>query len=229
MKNAVDSESLVFTATPDGSYTFHHPELQENYHSVNGARTESQYVYIDQGLSLVKKDTIHVFEMGFGTGLNAFLAWQHATSNHKTLCYTAIEKYPLASDLLPIPDFIKTNQSGIDAWIKIQTSAWNKLLTIDNHFNLEKIHGDLTACSHNGLYDIIFFDAFAPSAQPELWSENIFRTLFNALNTDGILVTYSSAGLTKRSLVSAGFKIERLKGPPGKKHMIRAFKLGNII
>lgn len=224
MKNAVDRDSLIFTTTPDGSYTFHHPELQENYHSVHGARTESQYVYIDQGLTLVKKDKIHVFEMGFGTGLNAFLTWQYSVAKHKTIHYTSIEKYPLPPESLPVPDFIKPNHDEISIWNKIQSLEWDHKGSIDNHFVLEKLHGDIIQTTIQGKFDIVFFDAFAPSAQPELWSESVFRKLFNALNKEGFLLTYSSAGLAKRSLTSAGFKTERLKGPPGKKHMLRCIK-----
>jgi tRNA U34 5-methylaminomethyl-2-thiouridine-forming methyltransferase MnmC len=225
MKNDVDQHNLAIKLTPDGSYTIHNAELNESYHSEYGALTESNYVFIENGLATIRKEKIHVFEMGFGTGLNAFLAWKYAQKNNTSIHYTSIEIFPLSPDFLPIPSFIQTENEMVVAWNKIQQSEWNKDLSLDESFTLCKQHAGILDYEHNALpYDIIFYDAFAPSVQPELWTEEVFTPLFNALNPEGILVTYSSAGAVKRALMSAGFILQRLSGPPGKKHMLRAIK-----
>lgn len=225
MKNDANQRNLIIKSTPDGSYTIHNSVLNESYHSEYGALTESNYVYIENGLATIHKEKIHVFEMGFGTGLNAFLIWRHAQENNTIIHYTGIEKFPVSPDFLPIPSFIQNNIEQVIAWNKIQQSEWNKVLSLDKTFTLCKQHAGILDYQHNALpYDIIFYDAFAPSVQPELWTEEVFTSLFNALNPEGILVTYSSAGRVKRALVSAGFTLQRLSGPPGKKHMLRAIK-----
>jgi tRNA U34 5-methylaminomethyl-2-thiouridine-forming methyltransferase MnmC len=224
MKNVADFNRLILQETPDGSYTFHHTELNENYHSLYGAKTESQHVYLDQGLSKINKDCISVFEMGFGTGLNALLTWQFSIRNKKSIYFRSIETLPIPPEMLPIPGFIRENQNDIPMWEKIHQAQWEKDVRFDDSFTLCKQQCDLLAYAIDSTFDIIFYDAFSPSIQPELWTESVFKKLYVSLKNGGILVTYSSAGLVKKALLTAGFELERLPGPPGKKHMLRAIK-----
>lgn len=221
MKNDAKS-NLILTPTPDGSYTLKIADKDETYHSVNGARTESQYVYIEQGLARINKPSIRILEVGFGTGLNAYLAWQFAVQHQKQISYTAVEKYPIQPDNLPPPEFIGNDSGKIAVWKMLHQSKWDAEASIDNNFQLHKKLDSIENTVFNKKFDIVFFDAFAPSVQPEIWSTEIFKNIFFTLEPGGILVTYSSAGLTKMALTEVGFQIERLKGPPGKKHMLRA-------
>ncbi|MEK0420208.1 MAG: hypothetical protein RLZZ161_59, partial [Bacteroidota bacterium] len=229
MKNVDNKSNIVIKETPDGSYTFQLPDLNETYHSINGAKTESQYVYIDQGISKCNSDPICVFEMGYGSGLNAFLTWKFAVTYQKKILYTAVEKYPISAEILKIPDFIKHDKESEHIWKSLHNSDWNTEIKIDTHFVLLKNHNEIEEITLSGKYDIVYYDAFAPSVQPELWSCEIFQKIFDALKPGGILVTYSSAGAVKRALVSVGFQIERLQGPPGKKHMLRGTKSASNI
>jgi tRNA U34 5-methylaminomethyl-2-thiouridine-forming methyltransferase MnmC len=224
MKNAVNPHALIFIKTTDGSYTFHDSDLNENYHSINGARTESQYVYIDHGLSTLKKEHIDVLEMGFGTGLNAILTWQFAHLHNKSVYYQTIENRPIAADNLPVPDFIAADKEWAKKWILLHLADWNQGIHFDHLFKILKLQTDLTSFQTTNYFDIVFFDAFAPSVQPELWTAAIFKRIYRMLKPGGILVTYSSAGIVKRSLVESGFMVNRIQGPPGKKHMLRAIK-----
>lgn len=224
MRNVVDDKRLTLLKTPDGSYTFHDEVLQESYHSVHGAKTESEYVYLDQGLSMINKDRIRVLEMGFGTGLNAFLTWQFALHHQKSIYYRTIEKNPIPPQLLPIPDFVVGNKDEEQLWNSLHAAIWERELCLDSCFTIWKTETDLGAFLTSDRFDIVFFDAFAPSIQPELWTLDVFEKIFILLNPGGMLVTYSSAGTVKRAIQSAGFDLERLPGPPGKKHMLRAFK-----
>lgn len=224
MKNAVDDKRLTLLKTPDGSYTFYDEVLQENYHSVHGAKTESEYVYINQGLSTITKDRIRVLEMGFGTGLNAYLTWQFALHYQKSIYYRTIEKNPISPQLLPTPNFIGGNKEQEQLWNSLHAVVWEREFCLDSCFTFWKTETDFGTFSTADGFDIVFFDAFAPSIQPELWTLDIFEKVFTLLYPGGMIVTYSSAGAVKRAIQSAGFDLQRLPGPPGKKHMLRAFK-----
>lgn len=208
----------------DGSYTFRNPDLHENYHSINGARTESQYVYIEHGLSTLKKEHIDVLEMGFGTGLNAMLTWQFAYLKNKSVFYQTLENRPIEADNLPVPDFIAANKEWANRWMLLHLAGWNQDIQFDHLFRIQKLKTDLISFQSTDFFDIVYFDAFAPSVQPELWTTDIFKKIYGMLRPGGILVTYSSAGIVKRSLLAAGFMTNRIQGPPGKKHMLRATK-----
>jgi tRNA U34 5-methylaminomethyl-2-thiouridine-forming methyltransferase MnmC len=228
MKNGANQPSPTLQQTPDGSYTFYDSHYHSHLHSINGALTESQYVYIENGLSYIHKDTICIFEMGFGTGLNAFLAYQYAEKHHKSIYYQAIDINPIPSALLPTPDFLSDNCTAEYAWKTIVSSEWNKETTIADFFTINKQIHTIQDYAISGNMDVVFFDAFAPSVQPEVWSAAIFRSLYDALNPGGIIVTYSAARLAKTAMSSAGFILEKLIGPTGKRHMLRAKKLQQI-
>jgi len=213
--------------TADGSHTLLVQEHNEHYHSTNGAIAESMHVFISAGLeaALPEKSQICILEVGFGTGLNALLTLLHLTDIPIT--YTAIEPFPpdpLLIVQLNYPQLLANPEAG--ALYKSLMSAPENLVTkITEHFNLIKKREQIQQINlESGTFDLVYFDAFAPDIQPELWEVAIFKKIFNALAPGGILVTYSSKGLVKRNLHEAGFLVERLPGPAGKRHITRAVK-----
>ena len=207
----------------DGSHTLFVPELNEHYHSVYGARTESMHVFIESGLNRVKAENIRILEIGFGTGLNALLT--ALNKNNKTIEYHSLEKYPLNSELENILQY-SSEQDKQDTMLfhTIHSSQWNSMTEIAPGFNLLKWEADLLSVEFKSRYDLVYFDAFAPDIQPEMWSESVFNKIFNAMNIDGILTTYSAKGVVRRTLQKVGFTVERIPGPPHKREMLRATK-----
>ncbi len=213
--------------TGDGSGTLYSSEMQESYHSLNGAVQESRHVFIEAGLKHCIKKSIHVFEIGFGTGLNALLTWGEAKRSRLDVTYTAIEAFPLAPET--------TSALGYDslepilpehAFNRLQSSSWGSLVLLEaGCFSLCKLKGDYTSMTLKSPFDLIYFDAFAPEKQPEMWEEHLFSSLFENMNENGILVTYCAKGEVRRRLQRCGFKVERIPGPPGKREMIRAIKI----
>jgi len=213
--------------TDDGSSTIYLPELDETYHSKFGAVNEAMHVFIENGLAKSAKKEINVLEIGFGTGLNAILTLLYANNNQMKVNYTTLEKYPLNKETIALLNY-KEEINGADKFFtKIHELEWEKSHQITLYFNLKKIKID--ALNNSFLFpkniDLIYFDAFAPSKQAELWNESLFKKLHDSLRNDGKLVTYSAAGMVKQALRSAGFKVKRLPGPPGKHHMIFSSKL----
>jgi tRNA U34 5-methylaminomethyl-2-thiouridine-forming methyltransferase MnmC len=207
----------------DGSHTLYVPELDEHYHSVYGARTESMHVFIDTGLEHITKKNIRILEIGFGTGLNALLTALH--KGEKIIEYHSLEKYPLNPGLENILQFAEKEDNETKAvFNKIHKADWNKPADIIPGFKLLKLEADLLTYEFTKKYDLIYFDAFAPDVQPELWTIDIFRKLYNTMNPAAVLTTYSAKGTVRRALQSAGFSVERLPGPPGKREMLRAVK-----
>lgn len=212
--------------TADGSYTLFVPELDEHYHSVKGALTESEHIFINMGLKHSSAPTPRILEIGFGTGLNAFLTLLEAEKDNRSIFYTTIEKYPLDMEtikLLDYPELIAPEESKL--FYSIHNAGWNSPQTISGNFTIEKIEGDFTEYRFRNGYDIIYFDAFAPEKQPEMWSQTLFNNLYEVLNDDGILTTYCAKGAVRRMLQEAGFIVERLPGPPGgKREILRGTK-----
>ena len=211
--------------TKDGSATLHWPEYDEHYHSFHGALTESKHVFIDAGLEFQLKTLtkpIAILEMGFGTGLNALLTYQLAQKREVSVHYTTIEAFPLQKHELEQLNYDQL--LGIEATVfqQIHSSKHNEEL----HFPYFTFQKQLCKLQDAKLesYHLIYYDAFAPSAQPELWEKSIFVKLYNSLQTNGCLVTYCAKGAVKRTLQEVGFFIEALPGPPGKREMTRAIK-----
>lgn len=212
--------------TADGSYTLYVPELDEHYHSVKGALTESQHIFIEMGLKHSPTPEPHILEIGLGTGLNAFLTLLAAEEMQRKVHYTGIERYPLAEETLRQLDYPGIiGKKHEEDYYAIHQAPWEKETNLSPWFTLHKIEGDFTRHTFQKGYDIIYFDAFAPEKQPEMWEQSLFNILYNVLNEGGILTTYCAKGVVRRMLQTAGFTVERLPGPPGgKREILRATK-----
>jgi len=212
--------------TDDGSSTVYNKELDECYHSTHGAISESLHVFIRNGLQQINLTEINVFEIGFGTGLNAFLSAIYAHDHKIRINYATIEKYPLEATLVNELNYSR-NLGFHEIFKTIHSTSWNKTQKITLFFELLKINQDFINFDFNQIVnpDIVFFDAFSPSKQAEMWQPLLFEKIYNLLKTNGILVTYAAAGLVKNALRQAGFQVKRLQGPPGKHHMIMAKKI----
>jgi len=215
--------------TKDGSHTLFIPELNEHYHSTHGAIQEAIHVYIEAGLRFSDNDPIQILEIGFGTGLNAYLSLVEAEKAHRQVLYHTLERFPVEEEqvkILNYPEQIDYDQK--DLFYKIHQAEWEKLCRITDYFSIKKLEGDLRNFNFNEKYDLIYFDAFAPDIQPELWELDIFKKLYHCTNDDAIVVTYCSKGIVKRALRAAGFQVKRLPGPPGKHHILRATKINDF-
>ncbi len=212
--------------TADGSYTLYVPELDEHYHSVKGALTESQHIFIDMAFKHSQAKSPRILEIGLGTGLNCFLTLLEAIRLNREVHYTGIERYPLSFDVLQklnYPAII--NQGHEDLYFALHQAQWNTDVKVTDNFTIHKIEDDFTSYRFNSQFDIIYFDAFAPEKQPDMWNQHLFDHLFEVLAPGGILTTYCAKGVVRRMLQSAGFVVERLPGPPGgKREIIRANK-----
>jgi tRNA U34 5-methylaminomethyl-2-thiouridine-forming methyltransferase MnmC len=212
--------------TSDGSHTIFVPELNEHYHSIYGAVQESEFIFIRNGFEICKADPLNIFEVGFGTGLNALLTAIKSKSGSREVLYTSIEKYPLSEKIVnSLNHYLFAGKEGKEIFNLIHSSPWNNTASICKNFKLMKIKGDLTNGSPNGNYDLIYFDAFGPDKQPEMWTSEIFAGISAATNKNGVFVTYSAKGEVKRNLRTSGFDVNLLPGPPGKKQIIRAIKM----
>ncbi|PRY10894.1 tRNA U34 5-methylaminomethyl-2-thiouridine-forming methyltransferase MnmC [Pontibacter ummariensis] len=220
---------LEIRQTKDGSNTLYVPELNEHYHSVHGALQESQHVFIKHGLEhvLQSKKDIKILEVGFGTGLNAVLTFPFALAQKAFIQYDTLEKFPLSEELVNQLQFeqVILNPELQDVFKQMHQADWNVPVDLIPYFTLQKIHETLEEfVPPQSYYDLVYFDAFAPEKQPELWTEAMFRKLYQATRPGGVLVTYCAKGSFKRSLKAAGFEVEALPGPPGKREMTRGVK-----
>lgn len=213
--------------TSDGSKTLFIPEMNEQYHSVNGALTESDYVFLEKGYRNHPSISLSIFEVGFGTGLNALLTAIEAEKSKRHTHFSSIEKYPITKDELNALDY-GTLLSGeaVEIFKKLHSAQWDTNVRISEYFSLVKIKGDLKsmAIKTNDGYDIVYFDAFGPDKQPDMWDATILSKIYEACSPGAIFVTYSAKGEIRRRLESCGFKMERLPGPPGKRQMLRGAK-----
>jgi len=213
-----------FIITEDGSHSLFSAQFNQQYHSLQGALNESEHIYINLGLRpALENGPVSVFEMGFGTGLNAFLAWKLADSLQKQVFYTSVEAYPVS--LLEASQLNYEEATGEKGFMQLHQAPWGKEVAISPFFNLRKEITTLQDFAPDRFFDVIFYDAFDPQAQPELWTEEIFTKIAAQTKPGGVLVTYSSKGIVKRALAAAGFKVERHKGPGRKAHILKAIKL----
>lgn len=213
--------------TSDGSTSIHLPEWDESYHSKHGAIQEAQHVFIKNGLSLFKGQSVSVLEIGFGTGLNAFITCLECKKINQSIEYVGVEGFPIAAVEVLQMNFVKQlNADEYDLEFKlIHEAEWEKPVTINPNFRLTKRKQLFAEIIDVNQFDLIYFDAFGYRVQPELWSVEIFSKMYTALKSGGILVTYACRGPIKRAMTEAGFQIEKLAGPPGKREMLRGKKL----
>lgn len=216
--------------TEDGSTTLELIGENEHFHSTHGAVQESEHIFIQNGLYKKANElkAISVFEMGFGTGLNALLSLLFAIKNDICLNYTTVEAFPVELDLvdqLNFPARLQLNAEHKNLFKKLHASDWNKQIEIDPNFIFEKRQIKLEDIEFpQGAFDLVYFDAFNPDLQPELWTEEIFRKIYGAMKPQGILMTYSAKGKVKRALKAAGFSLIALPGPIGKREITQAIK-----
>lgn len=208
--------------TEDGSMTLRNAMVDECYHSVHGAMAESQFIFIQSGLRQCPKNEISVFEVGFGTGLNAWLAAKEAEETDKKMRYTSIELYPLEAEIYRQLNYVPEDKKA--DFLKLHDCPWNQPVQVFPNFELRKIDVSLIDWNFDETYDVIFFDAFSPEKQPEMWSEAVFAKLYKAMNSGAILTTYCVKGIVRRRLQAIGFTVERLPGPVGKRQILRAVK-----
>mgnify|MGYP001293569916 FL=1 len=220
-----------FLKTADGSLTIHLPDWDEQYHSKHGAIQESKHVFIKTGLhhfcELHDVEELAILEIGFGTGLNALLTSQQAVELEKTINYDGVEAYPISFDQVQGLNYPEQLDVDSSIFLKLHEVAWETPQKITPHFLLhkqQKFFKDITA---KDVYHLIYFDAFGARVQPELWTQEVFKTMYDALKKDGVLVTYAAKGSVRRAMQAVGFTVERLPGPPGKREMLRATKTSN--
>lgn len=218
--------------TADGSKTIQIEEWNEHYHSVHGAIQEAKHVFLKHGFQFCLKgvtDLAHrlsILEIGFGTGLNAFLTLLEAETLKRHIQYTGIEAYPVLAEEIHQLNYIQQLSAELysEAFLAFHECAWEQEIEISPYFQLTKQQKDFNQIDFREAFHLIYFDAFGPRVQPELWTESLFLKLFNALKPSGVLVTYSAKGSVRRAMQSAGFMVEKLQGPPGKREMLRAIR-----
>lgn len=208
------------TQSADGSITIWVPGLDEHYHSIHGALTESRHVFIEAGLKAINKSSVRILEVGLGTALNARLTLDQAKQDRLNVQYDALEKFPLRAE-----EIEALGLQGMSKEAPFLSATPGAATQISEYFTYRLLVEDLkTFEGELGSYDLIYFDAFAPSAQPDLWTDTIFDNMYNLLKPDGALVTYCAKGAVKRSMKAVGFEVEALPGPPRKREMTRAWK-----
>lgn len=215
--------------TSDGSTTLHLPKWKEQYHSKHGAIQEAKHVFIQKGLmhtiDILDLNKISILEIGLGTGLNALLTYIFVENAQKySVEYTALEAYPVTIEDVQQMNF--ADQLNIDklVYTNLHSLTWEEKHTISNLFSLTKLEMKFQNLKEKHEFNLIYFDAFGPRVQPELWEEDIFELMYKALKVNGVLVTYSAKGSVRRNMQAAGFVVERIQGPPGKREMLRATK-----
>lgn len=215
---------LIPEITADGSATLYLPDMDEHYHSVKGAVGEARHVYLETALHASTASPVRVLEIGFGTGLNAFLTALDTRHGGRPVIYTALERYPLpweTAAALRYPEHIDPQQAPL--FRQLHEAAWNRPVALTPGFTLRKVEADLTQYRFTDTFDVVYFDAFAPDKQPEMWDEEIFVRIAAALAPGGVLGTYCAKGEVRRRLQRAGFTVERLPGPVGgKREILRA-------
>lgn len=212
--------------TQDGSTTIHLPEWNESYHSKHGAIQEAYHVFIKNGFSLLEGMSISVLEIGFGTGLNAFITYLEAKkSSNQAINYVGVEAYPVVlEEALQMNYAQEIDEKECQVFELLHQSDWEKKNLISPEFTLTKRKQFFQDINDSNAFDLIYFDAFGFRVQPELWSEAIFAAMYKALKVNGVLVTYACRTSIKNAMLSAGFSVEKLPGAPGKREMLRATK-----
>ena len=217
-----------FLTTGDGSITIHLPEWDEQYHSKHGALAEAMHVFIQTGLrywvAQHPNESIYILEIGFGTGLNAFLTLIEASSKNLNVSYTGVDAYPIEASEFTALNYAALLKASEADFLKLHEANWEVDSKVHPNFTLAKRKQFFSEIKETEAYTVIYFDAFGARVQPELWTETVFQNMFAALKPGGVLVTYSAKGSVRRAMQAVGFTVERLPGPPGKREMLRATK-----
>ncbi|TXE18535.1 tRNA (5-methylaminomethyl-2-thiouridine)(34)-methyltransferase MnmD [Psychroserpens burtonensis] len=221
--------SIITTA--DGSKTIQIKDWNEQYHSVHGAIQEANHVYIKHGLLFFyaeklkqPQSEISILEIGFGTGLNALLTQLKAEELIQSINYVGVEAFPISSEELEQLNYTSELDVPSEKLKQLHSCSWEEEHQISEVFKLKKQQQFFKDISVENMFDVIYFDAFGARVQPELWTEDIFKIMHRALKQNGVLTTYAAIGSVRRTLIALGFEVERLDGPPGKRHMLRAVK-----
>ncbi|PKA97125.1 tRNA U34 5-methylaminomethyl-2-thiouridine-forming methyltransferase MnmC [Flavobacteriaceae bacterium MAR_2009_75] len=212
--------------TGDGSKTIQISDWDEQYHSKHGAIQEAYHVFIKMGLSLFSDRELSILEIGFGTGLNAFITFLEAEKGNLVVNYNGVEKFPVSVEEVHQLNYISELKAEefSNAFSRMHDSSWDREHLISENFRLTKRQLDFNEIDGEERFDLIYFDAFGARVQPELWTEDIFSRMYGVLKLGGVLVTYSAKGSVRRAMQAVGFEVERLPGPPGKREMLRAMK-----
>ena len=223
--------------TADGSSTIHLPDWDEQYHSKHGAIQDAYHVFIKHGLHHCcclerseepqqKKENISILEIGFGTGLNAFITLLESEKLNVNIDYFGVEAYPISTDKIEQLNYPKQLQSEKNEVLfnELHQVSWEEKHHVSQHLSLTKQKKFFNDIEDTNKFNLIYFDAFGARVQPELWTEAIFKKMYDALKSEGVLVTYSAKGSVRRAMQAVGFTVERLPGPPGKREMLRATK-----
>ena len=218
--------------TGDGSTTIQITDWNEQYHSMHGAVKEARHVFLKMGLDFwmnenPDQNSLHILEIGFGTGLNALLTLMHAEKSSVNLLYEGVEAYPVSSEELAQLNYLEAADAQVFEAVfeKMHQTPWEQTEIITEAFQLKKRKQTFETLEDQDQHDLIYFDAFGARVQPELWEEPIFEKMYRALKAGGVLVTYAAKGSVRRAMQAVGFKVERLPGPPGKREMLRAVKV----
>ncbi|WP_294080593.1 tRNA (5-methylaminomethyl-2-thiouridine)(34)-methyltransferase MnmD [Proteiniphilum sp. UBA5384] len=218
----------IIEITEDGSHTLYVPELDEHYHSTHGAIRESLHVYLEAALHHCGKSEVNLLEIGFGTGLNAFLTLLDIEKTEKTIRYTTLERYPVSFVDAQMFNYSKlVDPTQEEKFMRLHSCLWGDWVEITSHFHLKKLQMDASSPENfqpEELFDVIYYDAFAPEKQPAMWTQEIFNRLYALSNQGAVLTTYCAKGVVRRMLQASGFVVERLSGPPGKREILRAVK-----
>ncbi|MEO0572300.1 MAG: tRNA (5-methylaminomethyl-2-thiouridine)(34)-methyltransferase MnmD [Bacteroidota bacterium] len=212
--------------TADGSTTIQLEGWNEQYHSKHGAIQEAYHVFLKQGLFTLKPSKISILEMGFGTGLNALITYSEARKRTLFIDYTGVEAFPVSKNELSQLNYVtELGEPQLKSvFQRFHGSPWGEEYVLSPFFTLQKLKIDFFQVVEMDRFHVIYFDAFGPRVQPELWTMELFQKMYVALKRKGVLVTYSAKGSVRRNLQNVGFTVERLPGPPGKREMLRAFK-----
>lgn len=219
--------NLQIITTRDGSHSLINTDLNETYHSNHGAIQESVHVFIKSGLdyfTTVQRSVspLNILEIGFGTGLNALLTLQYSTANKIAIDYCTIEAFPVAGEIIHSLNYASDEQQRKD-FSNLHECLWNRSVLMNEFFSISKLHSNLQDVNFGHRKNhIVYYDAFAPNKQPEMWTLSLLEKVCRTLMPGGVFVTYCAKGQLKRDLKSLGLKVETLPGPPGKKEMVRA-------
>ncbi len=217
--------------TNDGSHTLKVEELNETYHSRHGAIQESRHVFIKNGFRFMlgknPRKPVRIFELGLGTGLNALLTAIESRKLSVPVEYTCVEPYPVPEAIIGQLNFseIINLPTVKDHFMQIHSVSWDQMNRIHPFFRFRKIETTIEKFNTSaGYFHLAYYDAFAPNKQPEVWQRDVFQKVYRFLSNESALVTYCAQGQVKRDLKAAGFIVQSLQGPPGKKEMTRGLK-----